>query len=169
MRNLPSEVQNIVTSRLSKRNLGRLAVASQSMRAATQRARTRRSRQKTLLKAVTQIARLRSRHRQRSPRTNIMVQVSRIMARLPKTHRTPQGEIYHPRQRLHNFLFQGGRLKPGVRRQGFLSAIQFGNIPNGAQWFYHNQIGGGQFRNGQWTTVIYPGFKEPFIVKEYTP
>ena len=168
MNQLPPNLVNQLTSRMSRQNLARFAVASRASRAATQRARTKRSQHMGVFRVATKIASRRGR-RTLTPRTQMMVEVSRLLAKFPKTHRTPSGSVYHPRQRLHRFLFDGSRLKPGVERRGFLNAIQFGNVPNGRHWFYHNRIGGGQFRNGQWVTLIYPGFRAPLIVKENTP
>lgn len=165
MNKLPPNLIEKLTGQMSRQSLSSFGATSKSFRAASQKAKTKRRTQMAILKAATRVAGLRSKQRVLSPQTQMMVEVSRVMAKLPKTHRHPNGSVYHPRQRLHNYLFQGKHLKPGVERRGLLRAIQFGNVPNGRYWFYHNGIAGGQFRNGQWITVIYPGFRAPFVVK----
>jgi len=147
---------------MSKQNLKSLSGVSKSMKKTAEEARTRRREQYLALKALTTLKRVRTR-RQLTPSDRFMTQIVRVLAKLPKTYRHQNGSIYHPRQRLSEFLFNGKRVRPNVGHAAFGAGVgRFVN--NSHQFTFFPHLDGGIFRNDLWTITFHHN-RQPTITR----
>lgn len=147
---IPPDVLGQVMSHMTRRNVARSTAVSKAIRSTAKKQLSVRSRHRGVFRSAVKLKTVASRRRGTTGET--LALLTRLMARVPKTYRHPNGTVYQPRRRMHNFLFRGGQPRTMERNvfQGYLLGR-----PNGTHFFSYNPYAGGHFRNGQWN-IIFP-------------
>lgn len=162
---IPPNVLGRIMSGMSRLDVTRTTAVSKSIRPTAKKALTLRSKHRGLFRSAIKLKTLASRRRRPagslSPTKKTMVLLTRILARVPKTYRHPNGGIYRPRERMHAFLFRNGQ--PRTMERNVFEGYMRGR-PNGTHFFSYNPYAGGHFRNGQWNILI-PVARPPYISK----
>lgn len=159
---IPPDVLQKMLSGLPRRNVARMTAVSRSTRPSAKKSLAVRSRHRGVFRSAIKLKTLATRRRgSLSPGQKTMVFLTRIMARVPKTYRHPNGSVYRPRERMHAFLFRDG--KPRTLNRNVFQGYYRGST-NGTHFFSYNPYAGGHFRNGQWNVVM-PLSHQPYIAK----
>lgn len=162
---IPPDILGKIMSGMSRMDVARTSAVSKSIRPAAKKALTLRSRQRGVFHSAVKLKTLAARRRRSggslSPKTKTMVLLSRILARVPKTYRHPNGSTYRPREHMHAFLFRNGQ--PRTMERNVFQGYMLGRA-NGTHFFSYNPHTGGHFRNGQWNVIV-PVTRPPYISK----
>jgi hypothetical protein len=162
---IPPDILGKIMSGMSRMDVARTSAVSKSIRPTAKKALTLRSRQRGVFRSAIKLKTLASRRRRAggslSPKTKTMVFLTRILARIPKTYRHPNGSTYRPRERMQAFLFRNGQ--PRTLERNVFQGYTRGRA-NGTHFFSYNPYAGGHFRNGQWNVLI-PVARPPYISK----
>jgi hypothetical protein len=162
---VPPHVLERIMSDLARLNVGRTTAVSKTIRSSAKKALGVRSKHRGVFHSAIQLKTLAARHRRPtgslSPKTKTMVLLTRILARVPKTYRHPNGSMYRPRERMQSFLFREGQPRT-LERNAFQGYMR--GRANGTHFFSYNPYTGGHFRNGQWNVLI-PVTRHPVIAK----
>jgi hypothetical protein len=162
---IPPHLLGKIMSDMSRLNVARTTAVSKSIRHTAKKALTLRSRHRGVFRSAIKLKTLASRLRRPagslSPRKKTMVLLTRILARVPKTYRHPNGSTYRPRERMQAFLFRNGQ--PRTLERNVFQGYTRGRA-NGTHFFSYNPYAGGHFRNGQWNIII-PVARPPYISK----
>ena len=162
---VPPHVLERIMSDLARLNVARTTAVSKEVRSSAKKALNVRSKQRGLFRSAIKLKTLMARRRRPagslSPKTKTMVLLTRILARVPKTYRHPNGSVYRPRERMQSFLFREGQ--PRTLERNVFQGYTRGRA-NGTHFFSYNPYAGGHFRNGQWNIII-PVTRPPYISK----
>ena len=162
---VPPDILGKIMSGMSRMNVARTTAVSKSIRPTAKKALTLRSRHRGVFRSAIKLKTLASRRRRGtgslSPKTKTMVLLTRILARVPKTYRHPNGSTYRPRERMQAFLFRNGQ--PRTLERNIFQGYTRGQ-PTGTHFFSYNPYAGGHFRNGQWNVIV-PVARAAYISK----
>lgn len=145
---VPPNVLSKIASGLTRRDVARLTAVSKAIRPTAKQSLVTRSRHRGVFRSAIKLKTLMTRP---TSQRQLLASLTRLMARVPKTYRHPNGSTYRPRQRMHAFLFRNGH--PRTMERNIFQGYKLGQ-PNGTHFFTYNPHAGAHFRNGQWNVVI---------------